>query len=233
MTDFIEIYDNALPREVCATLIARFNASNRISRGVTGHGVEVDKKDSHDIDISAYPEWRDAVQLFADNVMFHLHHYMRKYAAILTGAVSAQIPHPVTGKLTVVTPENFEECGMPFLTDLIRHEYRCGRINMQKYQAGVGGYHHWHSETYPQDETCDALHRVLLFQYYLNDVAEGGTTEFLYQQRHVAPLAGRLVIAPAGFTHTHKGHVPSSGDKYVATSWILFRRAEEMYGRAQ
>ena len=46
----------------------------------------------------------------------------------------------------------------------------------------------------------------------------------------VAARQGRLIIAPAGFTHTHKGNVSRSGDKYVATSWILFQRAER--GRA-
>jgi hypothetical protein len=29
----------------------------------------------------------------------------------------------------------------------------------------------------------------------------------------------------------HKGHVPASGDKYIATSWILFRRAAELFGK--
>ena len=70
---------------------------------------------------------------------------------------------------------------------------------------------------------------LLLFQFYLNDVEEGGETEFLYQGRKVEARKGRLIIAPAGFTHTHKGHVPASGDKYIATSWILFRRAEELF----
>ena len=62
------------------------------------------------------------------------------------------------------------------------------------------------------------------FQFYLNDVADGGETEFLHQGRKIEARQGRLIIAPAGFTHTHKGHVPASGDKYVATSWILYRR---------
>lgn len=42
------------------------------------------------------------------------------------------------------------------------------------------------------------------------------------------PQAGALLIAPAGFTHTHRGNRPIGGDKYIATSWILFRRAEEL-----
>jgi hypothetical protein len=39
-----------------------------------------------------------------------------------------------------------------------------------------------------------------------------------------------MVIAPAGFTHTHKGHVPRSGDKYIVASWVLFQRAEWLFG---
>jgi hypothetical protein len=54
----------------------------------------------------------------------------------------------------------------------------------------------------------------------------------MYQQRKIEARQGRLIIAPAGFTHTHKGHVPASGDKYIATSWILFQRAEALYGKA-
>jgi hypothetical protein len=108
--------------------------------------------------------------------------------------------------------------------------YRSGMINLQKYSAGSGGYHRWHSEIYPRDERCEVLHRVLLYMFYLNDVAEGGETEFFYQQQKITPKRGRMVIAPAGFTHTHKGHVPRSGDKYIATSWVLFQRAEAIYG---
>lgn len=113
---------------------------------------------------------------------------------------------------------------------LVQAMYRCGPINLQKYLRASGGYHHWHSEIYPQNASCESLHRVLLFQFYLNDVEDGGETAFLYQGRNIEARQGRLIIAPAGFTHTHKGHVSRSGDKYVATSWILFRRAEELFG---
>ena len=49
-------------------------------------------------------------------------------------------------------------------------------------------------------------------------------------QRSIQPQAGRMVIAPAYFTHTHRGCVPVSGDKYILTSWILLNRAEQLYG---
>ncbi len=67
--------------------------------------------------------------------------------------------------------------------------------------------------------------------FYLNDVAEGGHTEFFYQQRAIQPKTGRMVIAPAYFTHTDRGCVPISGDKYILTSWILLNRAEQLYGQ--
>ena len=44
------------------------------------------------------------------------------------------------------------------------------------------------------------------------------------------PKAGSLLIAPAAFTHTHRGNRPVGGDKYIATSWILFQRAEQIFG---
>jgi len=71
---------------------------------------------------------------------------------------------------------------------------------------------------------------TLLFMFYLNDVAEGGETEFYYQQRALKPKAGTMVIAPAYFTHTHRGCIPVSNDKYILTSWILIQRAETLYG---
>ena len=57
-----------------------------------------------------------------------------------------------------------------------------------------------------------------------------GETEFFYQRKKVIPKAGSVLIAPTAFTHTHRGNRPSGGDKYIATSWILFNRAEQIYG---
>ena len=40
---------------------------------------------------------------------------------------------------------------------------------------------------------------------------------------------GDLLIAPTAFTHTHRGNRPEGGDKFIATSWILFQRAETLF----
>lgn len=232
MDDFLEIYDNALTPEQCESIIARFNASDKVVRGKTGQGVDVKKKDSYDLTITQHADWNDVSSLMMAAVQQHLQAYMDKYRMLLVGAMSPQVVHPETGEPVQLSIDNFDLCGAPHLGELMRTMYRAGPLNVQKYLRASGGYHHWHSEVYPQNASCETLHRALLFQFYLNDVAEGGETEFYYQKRKVEARQGRLIIAPAGFTHTHKGHVATSGDKYIATSWILFQRAETLYGRA-
>jgi hypothetical protein len=77
------------------------------------------------------------------------------------------------------------------------------------------GYHMWHCEYAPVYNN-----RLLSWLLYLNEV-EGGETEFLYLSKRVEPKAGRLIIFPCGFTHTHRGNPPLSGDKYLATGWVV------------
>lgn len=88
-------------------------------------------------------------------------------------------------------------------------------IKIQKTEPS-GGYHVWHSE----DQTLEVKQRLLTFILYLNDVEDGGETEFLYLSRRIKPKAGTLVIWPAGFTHTHRGNPPLKGSKYIVTGWV-------------
>ncbi len=231
MDDFLEIYDNALSGEQCAHILARFHASDKVVRGKTGQGVDTAKKDSYDLTISNHADWNDVSNMMMGVLQQHLQSYMNKYRMLLVGAMSPQVVHPASGAPVQLTIDNFDECGVPHLGELMRSMYRAGPLNVQKYLKDSGGYHHWHSEIYPQNASCESLHRALLFQFYLNDVAVGGETEFYYQRRKIAARQGRLIIAPAGFTHSHKGHVATSGDKVIATSWILFQRAEALYGQ--
>ena len=233
MNDFIGIYDGALSAQQCDAILARFEASDKVVRGRTGNGVDTGKKDSWDLTIGPHPEWHDVGNLMMGAVAQHLTAYIDRYRALVLGALAPTVAHPRTGQPVALSLENFDECGRPHLAALLQSMYRCGAINLQKYLQGSGGYHHWHSEIYPQNASCESLHRALLFQFYLNDVEQGGETEFYYQQRKIEARQGRLIIAPAGFTHSHKGHVATSGNKFIATSWISFQRAEVLYGQPQ
>jgi len=82
----------------------------------------------------------------------------------------------------------------------------------------AGGYHVWHSE---DGGVCHSR-RIGVYILYLNDVEEGGETEFLYQSMRVKPKQGTLLIWPAAFTHTHRGNPPLSNPKYSVTGWTEF-----------
>ena len=88
---------------------------------------------------------------------------------------------------------------------------------IQKTEIGQG-YHVWHAET----SNKNVSNRILAWTLYLNDVEEGGETEFLYYPKRVKPKAGTLILWPAGFTHTHRGNPPISNTKYIVTGWIEF-----------
>ena len=89
--------------------------------------------------------------------------------------------------------------------------------NIQRTLPGQG-YHTWHYEN--DFRSRAALPRVLASMMYLNDVDDGGETEFLYQSKRFSPKKGRVLLWPAQFTHTHRGNPPLSGEKYIITSWI-------------
>lgn len=91
---------------------------------------------------------------------------------------------------------------------------RSTRQKLQKTKIG-GGYHKWHNEQYD----IHSVSRILTWSIYLNDVEEGGETEFLHQSKRIKAKKGKILIFPACFTHTHRGNPPLSSDKYILTGW--------------
>lgn len=91
-------------------------------------------------------------------------------------------------------------------------------VKPKKIYAG-GGFHEWHCE----NASYASSNRVLVVQLYLNTINEGGETEFLYQNKRIKAEQAKLLIWPAGFTHTHRGNPPIQQDKYIITSWALLQ----------
>jgi hypothetical protein len=82
------------------------------------------------------------------------------------------------------------------------------------------GYHVWHLE---HGKGFDSEARALAFAVYLNDIEDGGETEFLHFSKRVKPKTGRIVIWPASFPYLHRGNPPLSGEKYILTSWMMLK----------
>lgn len=89
-------------------------------------------------------------------------------------------------------------------------------LNIQKYPKQTGGYHGWHSERQGNNT------RHLVWMTYLNDIEEGGETEFYYQKLKVKPRKGLTLIWPVDWTHTHKGHIAPNEEKMIITGWFSF-----------
>ena len=90
------------------------------------------------------------------------------------------------------------------------------RLKIQK-TLPTEGYHVWHIE---HGATFEMQSRAFVFSIYLNDVKNGGETEFLHFSQRVKPKTGRIVIWPAAFPYVHRGNSPLSGEKYILTSWM-------------
>lgn len=230
MTDFIAVIDEALPGPLCDTLITAFDTSPHRVRGRAGGGVDIDKKHSTDLYLDSHEPYRALVQQVATVTATHVAEYFRQHHFALIAPLALRVADPATGQAVALTHDNFAKLGAPQVPELMQALYRLGPMQAQKYEAGQGHYGYWHCEVFPQAPNNEPLHRSLLFMYYLNDVAEGGQTEFFYQNRSIEPRRGRMVIAPAYFTHTHRGCVPVSNDKYILTSWVLMKRAEHLFG---
>jgi len=64
--------------------------------------------------------------------------------------------------------------------------------------------------------------RYLVFLWYLNDVDEGGETEFIDLGLKVEAKKGRLLIFPPYWMYVHRGLAPISNSKYILSTYFLW-----------
>jgi prolyl 4-hydroxylase len=88
---------------------------------------------------------------------------------------------------------------------------------IQHYRPG-GGFKMPHFERSGYATTT----RMLVWMTYLNDVTDGGGTQFVYQKHTFEAKKGRTLLWPSDFTHTHAGVVSPTQHKYIITGWMNF-----------
>lgn len=93
--------------------------------------------------------------------------------------------------------------GAAFRVPIYPEEYR-----ISKYE--IGGHFNWHS-----DNIGNTVTRVLTAIWYLNDVQEGGETEYPWQGIKLAPKTGTLLICPVGWPFFHRSAAVVSNPKYI------------------
>jgi prolyl 4-hydroxylase len=94
---------------------------------------------------------------------------------------------------------------------------RIENVRIKRYRAGVA------ERFQPHFDSIDAVaNRYLVFLWYLNDVAEGGETEFCDLGVRVGARTGRLLMFPPYWMFQHAGLPPVSNDKYIVSTYLMF-----------
>lgn len=118
--------------------------------------------------------------------------------------------------------EKLHECYLdyliqyPLLKAMIK-DIHIGQFNLQKYNKD-GHFAGIHSER----TSLTTLHRLFAWMTYLNDVEDGGNTNFAHYKIDIKPEKGKTLIWPSEWTHAHSGGIVKSGTKYIITGWMHF-----------
>ena len=192
--NFIGVFDNALSKEHCEELIKVYEDSVELNYAISRKDMGKEK-------------------IYQDNNLVFVGSKTYVKDDIFFDAVQ-----PAVQQFVNLAWISYEEYAKKYgvLTSLASHRFY-DSVKIQKTKPSEG-YHVWHCE---HDERKNGS-RLLLVMVYLNDVEEGGETEFLYQSRRVKPKQGTMVICPSSFTHTHRGNPPLTGDKYMINGWIEY-----------
>jgi len=198
---FIDVFDDALEADYCATLIAKFEADERkYEGGVVGANGEFalcpEFKKVTELAISFLSEWSDVEIALRENLGKHLelmkdNHLGLKHLGGAGGTISKQ---------------------------------NISRIRAKRYDNDSTNHFNWHVDNVSFDQSC----RVMTFQWYLNTVEEGGETDFPEYGLKVKPVAGRMVAFPPTWTHYHRALPPVSEPKYIINTWLQYDGTERI-----
>jgi hypothetical protein len=98
--------------------------------------------------------------------------------------------------------------------------------NLLRYNGdGSQAYHACHSDAgWPNH-----VHRHITFCMYLNDIEEGGETEFPAQGLKIKPETGKALIFPANWCYSHRSLPHSTGvDRYLFNIFYGFHPVEQV-----
>ena len=197
---YFYINKNSLSKEICYDIINFFESEDKNKyEGVTGGGLRKDIKDTLDFQIPVKNEknkthWNKIRDLLERELNANVKHYVKNINDDMK-----------------ICEENSDNKYKVF-NNFVSFE----SIQIQKYTKQKGRY------IYHQDFASDwenKKYRVITFLWYLNDVYEGGETEF-WTTYKVKPEAGKLFLFPSTWTYPHRGMMPISNDKYIITGWI-------------
>ena len=196
-------FEGALSPEECDMLLSALERAKELKltyNGQSGSGVDNDIKSSIDFDLLSSP--------LEDDI-------------ILGYSLIDKLNEIVVNQYLGGFPSQDEV--MPGV-DLFHAPTFYELLQIQEYPKSTGHYNAWHAET----GNFEMSRRLFSFLLYLDDVEEGGETDFIYandedgKMLSFKPTKGTLLIHPASFPYIHRGRTPMSSNKTILTSWLSY-----------
>lgn len=155
-----------------------------------------------------------------------------KYQGVMEGGIDTNMKNTFDLHFKHCTHPNIKKYDDILFTILNKHlqEYIHSFINtgtadkafsdagfqIQRYVKNTGFYI-YHTDHHIDYENRKS--RMITYIFYLNTIEEGGETEF-FGTTKIKAEQGKLVLFPAVWCIPHKGCMPISEDKYIATGWL-------------
>ena len=92
-------------------------------------------------------------------------------------------------------------------------------VRVQEYPPS-GGFHAVHTERF--GKKGEAASRWLVFMTYLNDIEEGGYTDFVNQKLMIKPEKGLTLFWGTDWMFAHRGIPAPKETKFITTGWYNF-----------
>ena len=188
--DLIYTNDKSISPELCSEMIRLFENEDNCYDGLTSMGMNKTIKDTTDFTIT---DGGVAWERFNTTLSRELNRNVKTYVDDCNSKIDDLFYKLVSQKFIFTNS-----------------------MQLQKYNKNIGKY------AYHNDFSCNFEKksvRVITFMWYLNDVEEGGETEF-WSKYMIKPKAGTLVLFPASWTFPHRAKTPISSDKYIITGWL-------------
>lgn len=206
--NLVKQYPNSLPKDLCDFIIEKFESSENKFQGITLGGVDKNIKASTDLMINLH---------LYDSDWVYIYEYLMEVLLSRLVSYTGEIPF-FFGNTDFGSKQHLIRSVQ---TRLASSDKGNISVQMQRY-IGDEGYYAWHCE----NQGGSSQNRQLFYIFYLNDV-NGGETEILFNPEKIEPKTGNLLLAPAFWTHTHRGNSPKDGQKkYIITGWIEFTNVE-------
>ena len=202
LSSYICEFPNSLPDMLCDDIIHMYELTNKNEKfpGSTIGGINKKIKDTTDYIIPKNNElWNHIETTLIDE----LKSCLTKYNSIICENLS-----------NTVIDENFIKNK---INVFFNNEFIIEDLMIQKYEKEKGKYIYHNDFFVNSQKKC---HRVITFIWYLNNVEEGGHTDFFGGKIKIKPEKGKLVLFPASWCYPHCGRTPISNNKYIITNWV-------------